>query len=252
MGSHGTVMDMQGMFISFEGVDGVGKTTQVERLRAHIEAQERECVVTREPGGTALGVAIRGMLLHGVAAADAGVPANKADGGRQPEPADIAPRTEALLFAADRAQHVAEVIRPALERGAVVITDRYLDSSLAYQAGGRELTLKEIRDLSLWATNGLLPERTYLLDMDPAASHARLRHSEDRMESVGDDFQNRTRNAFLELARAEPERFRVIDASQSIEEVWQRIEHDFAAIDHLRPTLRSTVSTGENTEGIAR
>ena len=248
MGSHGTVMDMQGMFISFEGVDGVGKTTQVERLRA----QGRECVVTREPGGTALGVAIRGMLLHGVAAADAGVPANKADGGRQPEPADIAPRTEALLFAADRAQHVAEVIRPALERGAVVITDRYLDSSLAYQAGGRELTLKEIRDLSLWATNGLLPERTYLLDMDPAASHARLRHSEDRMESVGDDFQNRTRNAFLELARDEPERFRVIDASQSIEEVWQRIEHDFAAIDHLRPTLRSTVSTGENTEGIAR
>lgn len=192
------------------------------------------------------------MLLHGVAAVDAGVPANKADGGRQPEPADIAPRTEALLFAADRSQHVAEVIRPALERGAVVITDRYLDSSLAYQAGGRELTLKEIRDLSLWATNGLLPERTYLLDMDPAASHARLRHSEDRMESVGDDFQNRTRNAFLELARDEPERFRVIDASQSIEEVWQWIEHDFAAIDHLRPTLRSTVSTGENTEGIAR
>ena len=117
-------------------------------------------------------------------AADAGVPANKADGGRQPEPADIAPRTEALLFAADRAQHVAEVIRPALERGAVVITDRYLDSSLAYQAGGRELTLKEIRDLSLWATNGLLPERTYLLDMDPAASHARLRHSEDRMATI--------------------------------------------------------------------
>ena len=112
---------MQGTFISFEGVDGVGKTTQVERLRAYVESQGRECVVTREPGGTALGVAIRKMLLHGV------------DTGDENDCADIAPRTEALLFAADRAQHVAEVILPALQRGAVVITDRYLDSSLAYQ-----------------------------------------------------------------------------------------------------------------------
>ena len=141
---------MQGTFISFEGVDGVGKTTQVERLRAYVESQGRECVVTREPGGTALGVAIRKMLLHGV------------DTGDENDCADIAPRTEALLFAADRAQHVAEVILPALQRGAVVITDRYLDSSLAYQAGGRELTAAEIRNLSMWATNGLLPERTYL------------------------------------------------------------------------------------------
>ena len=129
---------MQGIFISFEGVDG--KTTQVERLRAYVEAQGRECVVTREPGGTVLGVAIRELLLGGVEGSDA----------------DIAPRAEALLFAADRAQHVAEVIRPALERGAVVITDRYLDSSLAYQAGGRELTAGEIRDLSMWATCELL------------------------------------------------------------------------------------------------
>ena len=152
---------MQGTFISFEGVDGVGKTTQVERLRAYVESQGRECVVTREPGGTALGVAIRRMLLHGV------------DTDNDGDCADIAPRTEALLFAADRAQHVAEVIVPALRRGAVVITDRYLDSSLAYQAGGRELTPAEIRNLSMWATGGLLPKRTYLLDMDPTRSHAR-------------------------------------------------------------------------------
>ena len=148
-------MDMQGIFISFEGVDGAGKTTQVERLRAFCEERGREVVVTREPGGTQLGRAIRRLLLNGV----------------PDTAADIAPQAEALLFAADRAQHVAEVIRPALARGAVVITDRYLDSSLAYQAGGRELTADEIRSLSMWATGGLLPERTYLLDMDPALSH---------------------------------------------------------------------------------
>ena len=105
-------------------------------------------------------------------------------------------------------------------------TDRYLDSSLAYQAGGRELTPEEIRSLSMWATNNLLPDRTYLLDMDPALSHHRLEHAEDRMESAGDDFQSRTRQAFLDLAAAEPNRFRVIDASQSIEAVWAAIESD--------------------------
>ena len=173
---------MQGTFISFEGVDGVGKTTQVERLRAYVESQGRECVVTREPGGTALGVAIRKMLLHGV------------DTGDENDCADIAPRTEALLFAADRAQHVAEVILPALQRGAVVITDRYL------------------------------------LDMDPAQSHARLQHAEDRMEAAGNDFQRRTRVAFLDLAEREPERFHVIDASQSIEDVWARIKADFDTV----------------------
>lgn len=205
---------MTGLFISFEGVDGVGKTTQVEQLRAYLEAQGRTVVVTREPGGTALGQAIRHMLLHGV------------DGAA----ADIAPRAEALLFAADRAQHVAEMIRPALERGAVVITDRYLDSSLAYQSGGRELTAADIRSLSMWATNNLLPVRTYLLDMDPALSHARLQHEADRIESVGDGFQSRTRQAFLDLAAAEPDRFRVIDASRTINDVWSAICADIDAL----------------------
>ncbi|MFR7778475.1 MAG: dTMP kinase [Bifidobacterium angulatum] len=210
----------QGIFISFEGVDGVGKTTQVNRLRDELEAMGREVVVTREPGGTALGTAIRRLLLHGV-------PAESADGEAC---ADIAPRTEALLFAADRAQHVAEVIRPALERGAVVITDRYCDSSLAYQAGGRELTAAEIRSLSMWATDGLLPVRTYLLDMDPALSHTRLDHDEDRMEAAGSTFQRRTRQAFLDLAAREPNRFRVIDASGTVEEVWQAIREDFVGL----------------------
>lgn len=167
-------------------------------------------VVTREPGGTALGTQIRAMLLT-----------------TNPDE-EISPRTEALLFAADRAQHVSEVIRPALERGAVVITDRYLDSSLAYQSGGRELTADDIRTLSMWATNNLLPARTYLLDIDPRASHTRLEHAEDRMESAGDDFQQRTRTAFLELAAVQPQRFCVIDAQQSVGEIAALICDDVA------------------------
>ena len=235
---------MTGLFISFEGVDGVGKTTQVERLRAHFATLGCEVVVTREPGGTALGSAIRQILLHGVehvehtgvadrAVESDAVSASGATGTTgttgttgDATKADIAKRAEALLFAADRAQHVAEVIRPALERGAVVITDRYLDSSLAYQAGGRELTADEIKNLSMWATCGLMPDRTYLLDMDPSAAHQRLQHGEDRMESAGDGFQDRTRHAFLHLAAREPSRFRVIDASWPIDTVWSHVKAD--------------------------
>lgn len=201
---------MTGLFISFEGVDGVGKTTQVKHLRKYAQSLGYDVIVTREPGGTALGKSLRKLLLHGV------------DGG-----ADIAPRAEALIFAADRAQHVAEAIRPALERGAIVITDRYLDSSLAYQAGGRELTPAEIRTLSMWATGGLLPARTYLLDMNPEQSHERLTHRADRMESAGTGFQERTRNAFLDLASAEPGRFLVVDAAPSVDTVWRTIRADF-------------------------
>ena len=196
-----------GLFISF---DGAGKTTQVNLLADYLRALGREVVVTREPGGTALGTQIRAMLLT-----------------TNPDE-EISPRTEALLFAADRAQHVSEVIRPALERGAVVITDRYLDSSLAYQSGGRELTADDIRTLSMWATNNLLPARTYLLDIDPRASHTRLEHAEDRMESAGDDFQQRTRTAFLELAAVQPQRFCVIDAQQSVGEIAALICDDVA------------------------
>ena len=201
-------MTGQGLFVSFEGVDGAGKTTQANRLADYWRARGREAVVTREPGGTSLGVEIRRLLLHG------------------DEP--IAARAEALLVAADRAQHVAETIRPALERGAIVITDRYLDSSLAYQAGGRELTSDEIRGLSMWATGGLLPRRTYLLDIDPACAHRRLTHAEDRIESAGDDFQRRTRRAFLELAERDPERFLVLDASAPADDIAQTICQDSA------------------------
>ncbi|MEY8564202.1 dTMP kinase [Bifidobacterium pseudolongum] len=198
----------RGLFISFEGVDGAGKTTQVERLAEFWRARGREVVVTREPGGTELGTRIRQLLLHGA------------------EP--IAPRTEALLFAADRAQHVAQVVRPALDRGAIVITDRYLDSSLAYQSGGRELTADDVRALSLWATGGLLPARTYLLDIDPAVSFGRLEHEQDRMESAGAAFARRTRAAFLTLAEREPERFLVLDAREPIGRIAEVICQDSA------------------------
>lgn len=219
---------MSGMFLSFEGVDGVGKTTQVERLRDYAAAQGIAVTVTREPGGTALGGAIRQLLLHGVP--DEGVTDRQGVGG-------ISARAEALLFAADRAQHVAETIMPMLDRGGLVISDRYIDSSLAYQAGGRELTMGEIRKINLWAVNSLLPARTYLLDMDPARSHKRLDRDEDRMEAAGNDFQIRTRNAFLDLAREDPARFRVIDAAGSPDEVWSRIRSDF---DALRSASRRT------------
>lgn len=198
-----------GVFISFEGVDGAGKTTQVERLAQFWQERGREVVVTREPGGTSLGKRIRELLL--------------ADPNET-----ITPRAEALLFAADRAQHVEQIIRPALERGAIVITDRYLDSSLAYQSGGRELTADDVKHLSMWATNSLLPRRTYLLDIDPHVSHARLTHEEDRMESAGENFQQRTRRAFLQLAEADPERFLVIDATQTADAIGELICADSA------------------------
>ncbi|OTA26507.1 dTMP kinase [Alloscardovia macacae] len=198
-------MTSTGLFISLEGVDGVGKSTQAERLRAFFEARGRTVVMTREPGGTALGVQIRRMLLHGD---------------------DVSPRAEALLYAADRAHHVATVIRPALEAGHVVISDRYIDSSLAYQAGGRELSQADIRELSEFATGGLWPQRTYVLDMSFEASRARLTGEPDRLESAGSAFFERTREAFLELARADEARCRVVDASQSVEDVWAQIHAD--------------------------
>ncbi|MCH4160065.1 MAG: dTMP kinase [Bifidobacterium sp.] len=225
---------MAGLFISFEGVDGVGKTTQVNRLRAYALSQGQHPLLTREPGGTPVGLAIRELVLHGIAAFPSFAVAGGSDVVDESE--DLSPRTEALLYAADRAQHVSQMIRPALERDELVISDRYVDSSLAYQAGGRELTIDDVRALSAWATGGLMPRRTYLLDMDPALSHARLQHQLDRLEVEGDAFQQRTRQEFLKLAEAEPERFLVLDASQTVDDVWQTIQHDF---DKLLQELRS-------------
>lgn len=186
----------RGLFLTLEGGDGAGKTTQARLLEEWLTDEGRTVVRTREPGGTELGVLVRDIVLH--------------------HRGDVAPRAEALLYAADRAHHVATLVRPALERGEVVVQDRYLDSSVAYQGAGRVLDAAEIRELSLWAAGGLLPDLTVLLDLDPAAARARLEAEDkpfDRLESEKAEFHERVRAAFLELAAAEPERFLVLDAS---------------------------------------
>jgi dTMP kinase len=183
----------RGLFIALEGGDGVGKSTQRDLLGRWLEDQGFEVVLTREPGGTELGRYLREALLHG---------------------GHVDPRTEALLFATDRAHHVHSVVRPALERGAMVVTDRYLDSSVAYQGAARELGVTEVRDLSLWATEGLLPDLTVLLDLDPAAASQRRAGAPDRLERESAEFHERVREVFLQLAGADPSHYLVLDAAE--------------------------------------
>ncbi|WP_308796845.1 dTMP kinase [Agromyces silvae] len=192
----------RGLFITLEGGDGSGKSTQAELLREWLTGEGRTVVRTREPGGTEVGVEIRELVLH--------------------HRGDISPRAEALLYAADRAHHVATLVRPALTRGEVVVQDRYLDSSVAYQGAGRVLDPGEVRRLSDWAAEGLLPDLTVLLDLDSAAARARLdvaRTRYDRLEAEASAFHDRVRGAYLDLAAAEPDRFLVIDATRPVEEI---------------------------------
>jgi dTMP kinase len=191
-----------GLFLTFEGGDGSGKSTQSALLESWLVEQGRTVVSTREPGGTEVGDEIREIVLH--------------------RRGHIVPRAEALLYAADRAHHVATVVRPALARGDIVLQDRYLDSSVAYQGVGRELEADEIRKLSLWAAEGLLPDITVLLDLDVAIGRDRLDESRtryDRLESEAAEFHARVRDAYLALAAAEPERFLVLDATLPVDEL---------------------------------
>jgi dTMP kinase len=187
---------VEGLWITLEGGDGSGKTTQATLLEQWLTGAGRTVLRTREPGGSEVGVLIRDIVLH--------------------HRGEVAPRAEALLYAADRAQHLATVVRPALERGEVVIQDRYLDSSVAYQGAGRVLDADEVRALSLWAAEGALPQLTVLLDLDPAAARARLDAVDkpfDRLEAERAEFHERVRAAFLQLAASEPDRFLVLDAA---------------------------------------
>jgi dTMP kinase len=202
-----------GLFVTFEGGDGAGKTTQAGLLEAWLRAAGRAVVRTREPGGTEVGVLIRDIVLH--------------------HRGDVAPRAEALLYAADRAHHVETVVRPALARGDIVIQDRYLDSSVAYQGAGRVLGRDEVRDLSLWATQGLLPDLTVLLDLDPSAARERRDADDkpfDRLESEQDDFHAKVRAEFLTLADAEPDRFLVLDARRPAEELSRAVQARIATL----------------------
>lgn len=201
--------ESSGLFVTLEGGDGAGKTTQAELLEAWFVARGREVVRTREPGGTPLGAEIRRLLLHG-----------------GDEIGAVDPRAEALLYAADRAQHVATVVRPALERGAVVVQDRYIDSSLAYQGAGRVLDGGEVRQLSEWAVDGLWPQLTVLLDLPTEAAAARRQArggASDRLESEAEAFHVAVREGFLALAAAEPGRFLVLDATSSVTELHEHI-----------------------------
>jgi dTMP kinase len=193
------------VFITFEGLDGAGKSTQAELLRAALAAEGRDVVLTREPGGTELGEKIRALLLDGDA---------------------VSPWAEASLFAAARAELVERVIRPALERGADVVCDRYIDSSLAYQGIARGLGVDRVLELNLQATRGLLPDRTVLLLVDPAVSAGRA-GTTDRIEREGEGFRARVDEAYRELARMFPNRIETFDgtrpATQLAESIRERL-----------------------------
>ncbi|UOR00960.1 dTMP kinase [Leucobacter allii] len=200
---------MSGVFITFEGGDGAGKSTQAELLEAWLETRGRAVLRTREPGGTPLGSRLRELLLHG-----------------GEEIGEVAPRAEALLYAADRAQHIARLVRPALDRGDVVVQDRYIDSSLAYQGAGRVLELAEVRRISEWAAGGLWPQLTVLLDLDPAAGVERRRArggAADRLEAERGAFHEAVRRGFLALADADPTRYLVLDATRPVQDLHREV-----------------------------
>jgi dTMP kinase len=206
------------LFLVVEGLDGAGKSTQIERLAAFLTSAGFPPVVTREPGGTRVGERIREILLD-------------------PDLPELSPRTEALLYAADRAQHVDEVVRPALDAGRVVVSDRFVDSSLAYQGLARGLGVEEILRISTWATGGLLPDLVVLLDVTPELGRRRS-EATDRIEQEGEAFHRRVAQAYWALSRTYPERFAVVDASGRPEgvaaQIRERVEPLLAG---LRPSV---------------
>jgi dTMP kinase len=199
---------MPGLFVTFEGGDGAGKTTQITRLRARLEAEGLSVCMTREPGGDALGEGIRGLLLHSA----------------------MTPRAELLLFLAARAQNVDQVIRPHLAAGDIVLCDRFIDSSIAYQGYARALGRDLVARLNAFATDGLVPDLTILLDLPPEVGLARQQES-NRMEAEGLEFQRRVREGFLAEAARAPERFLVLNASLPVERLHAEI---FARLQQTR------------------
>ena len=189
----------KGLFITFEGTDGCGKTTQIEMLKDYFEKQGRTVLLTREPGAKGLGTKLREILLN-------------YDG-------EVSPVCESFLFLADRAQHVDTIIKPAVAIGEIVLCDRHTDSTVAYQGYGRELDIEQIKMLNNIATSGLKPDLTFIFDIDIDTAQKRVGKNKDRMESAGIEFFKRVRNGYLEIAKQEPERVKVLDGSKSIETI---------------------------------
>ncbi|MGW1930902.1 dTMP kinase, partial [Streptomyces sp. NPDC001919] len=212
-----------GFFIALEGGDGAGKSTQVQALAEWIRAKGHEVVVTREPGATPIGKRLRSILLD-------------------VSSAGLSNRAEALLYAADRAEHVDSLVRPALERGAIVLSDRYIDSSVAYQGAGRDLSPTEIARISRWATDGLVPHLTVVLDVSPETARERFTEAPDRLESEPPEFHARVRAGFLALAAADPGRYLVVDAGQEPEAVTTVVRH---RLDRMLPLSEAEVKAVE-------
>jgi dTMP kinase len=200
----------EGVFIVFEGGDGVGKSTQTTLLADWLTGLGREVVVTLEPGGTPIGTVLRDLVLN-------------------PAWGDVSPRAEALMYAADKAQHVYEVVLPALKRGAVVISDRYVDSALAYQGAGRELDVDRVEQVNRWATCDLLPDLTVLLDLDPSEGVAGIA-DKDRLEGAGHDLHLRARDLFLGLAVRDPGHYLVLPARDPVEQIAAAVRRRVASL----------------------
>jgi len=193
----------KGLFITFEGADGCGKTTQMRLLAQYLEKQGKDVLITREPGGKGLGEKVREILLN-------------YDG-------EVSDRCESFLFLADRAQNIDIIINPAVEQGKIVLCDRHTDSTVAYQGYGRGLDIARINMLNNLATNGRKPDLTFVFDIDIETSMKRVGSDKDRMESAGKEFHIRVIYGYLELAKQEPDRIRVVDAAKSIEDIHQNV-----------------------------
>lgn len=200
----------KGLFITFEGADGCGKTTQMKLLAEYLKQQGKNVVLTREPGGKGLGEKVREILLN-------------YDG-------PVSDRCESFLFLADRAQNIDIIVNPAVEDGKIVLCDRHIDSTVAYQGYGRGLDIERINKLNNIATNGKKPDLTFVFDIDVETSMKRVGKEKDRMESAGIDFHNRVRKGYLELAKQYPQRIKVLDATKSIEEIHKNVVEIFENI----------------------
>ena len=193
----------KGLFITFEGVDGCGKTTQIKLLKEYFEKQGKTVLLTREPGAKGLGVKLREILLN-------------YDG-------EVSPNCESFLFLADRAQHIDTIIRPAVERGEIVLCDRHTDSTVAYQGYGRGVDLDRINMLNDIATSGMKPDLTFIFDIDIETSMSRVGKEKDRMESAGVEFFKRVREGYLNIAKQEPNRVKLLNGSDKIEDIHAQI-----------------------------